>query len=63
MSSVSEAALALGVGDQSGRQGLEGDEAVETGVAGPVDDAHAALTQTGLDPVVLERRSDHARAI
>ncbi len=49
----------LGVGHQAGGDHLEGDQAVEAGVPGPVDDAHAALAELGLDPVVLEDCSDH----
>ena len=54
-----EPAPAFGVGHQAGADHLEGDQAVETGVPGPVDDAHAALAELGLDPVMLEDSPDH----
>ena len=55
-----ETAPSLGIGDEAGRDRLEGHQAVEAGVPGPVDDAHAALAELGFDPVVLESCPDHA---
>ena len=49
----------LRVGDRLGGQGLEGDEAAEQGVAGLVDDAHAALPQLLDDAVAVDRLADH----
>lgn len=54
-----KAAPPLGIRDEAGRDHLEGHQAVETGVAGPVDDPHAALAELGFDPVMLESCSDH----
>ena len=50
---------ALRVGAHSGGQGLEGDEAAEQGVAGLVDDAHAALPELLDDAVAVDRLADH----
>ena len=50
---------ALRVGDRLRGQGLEGDEAAEEGVAGLVDDAHAALPELLDDAVAVDRLADH----
>ena len=38
---------------------LDGDRAVEPGVAGAVHRPHAALSEASLDPVVQQPRADH----
>ncbi len=52
---LGEAALALGVVHAVRREEFEGDEAVEVGVAGFVDNAHAALAEFFEDVVMGER--------
>jgi hypothetical protein len=42
-----------------GRQHLDGHGAVEVRVESFVDDAHAALAELGLDPVMSQRAADH----
>ena len=49
----------FGVGDEVGLDDLEGDRALQPGVEGAVDFSHAAPAQERVDPVVLERPSDH----
>jgi hypothetical protein len=56
---LDEAALALGIGDEVGRQNLESDLAVQLGVHGTVDDAHAAAAQLIEDLVMRKRSPDH----
>ena len=52
-----EAGTAVGVGAELGRQDLDGDAAIEAGVAGLVDLAHAARADGGLDLVGPEARA------
>ena len=54
-----EAALAHRVGDQLGLEYLQGDRALEPGVAGPVDHTHPAHAEQFLDLIVFERLADH----
>ena len=54
-----EAALALGVGDELGLEELQRDGPLELGVAGPVDDTHAAHAEELFDLVVFEHLADH----
>ena len=54
-----EAGKALGVGDESLRQQLDGDLATEPRVAGPPHLAHTALTQLGGDLEMRQRPADH----
>ena len=56
---LQEAALAVLVARPLGRQHLEGHQPAEAGVAGLVDDAHAALPEQLLDLVVLDGLADH----
>ena len=59
---LDEAGLALRVGDLLGRQHLDGHEAVQVGVAGFIDDAHAAFAELLGDLVVQDGAADHADA-
>jgi hypothetical protein len=54
-----EAGLVGGVRIGTGVDELDGDQAVQTLVVGPVDHAHAAGAEAGLDPVVAERLANH----
>ena len=56
---VEEPVATLRVGRRVRRQGLEGDEAAEQGVAGLVDDTHAALPELLDDAVAVDRLADH----
>jgi hypothetical protein len=56
---LNEAPLAIGVGDSFCRQHLDGDVAVEMGVAGPLNDTHAAFAESLSDLIMAERPSDH----
>ena len=58
MASCTKRALALRIGDPVRRQDLEGDEAVQMGVAGLVDDTHPALAELLEDTVVRDRLPD-----
>ena len=58
-----EARLALLVLRELGREHLEGDVAAEAGVAGAVDDAHAALPELLLDLEVPDGLADHRFAL
>ena len=58
---VDEPLPALRVGDRVSGEDLEGDEAAEQGVAGLVDDAHAALPELLDDAVAVDRLADHGR--
>ena len=54
-----ETPLALRVGHLVGGEDLDGDEAVEVGVAGLVDDAHAAFAELLEDVEVQHTPADH----
>ena len=56
---LDEALPAVRIGDLVGGQDLDGDDAIEMGVAGFVDDAHAAFAQLGFDRVAVESLADH----
>jgi len=56
---LEEARLAIGVLGELRRQDLQRHGSAESGVAGPVDDPHAALAELLLDLVVLEGLPDH----
>ena len=51
----------LSVFRKSFRQEFQGDSALELGVLGPVDDAHAAATQLLQDAIVRNGLTNHAR--
>jgi hypothetical protein len=51
----------IGIAGQLGRQDLERHAAVEPGIVGLVDLAHAARAEGPDDPVVVQRRSEHGR--
>jgi hypothetical protein len=56
---LNEPALPLRVGNQLGRQDLEGDLAVQIDVEGTVDDPHAATADLIEDLVMGEGLADH----
>ena len=51
-----------GIGDLVGEQDLNRHRAVQVGVAGFVDYAHAALPELGFDAIVAECPADHQKA-
>ena len=56
---LDEALPAVGIGHLVVRQDLDGDEAIEMGVARLVDDAHPAFAQLGFDRVAVEGLAEH----
>ena len=58
-----EARAAVRVGAELGREDLDGDGAVEAGVAGLVDLAHAACPDGGLDLGTGPRRAPEERGM
>ena len=63
MGLLDETLLAAGVRDKVAAQDFDGDEAVEAGVAGFVNFAHAAGTERVEDLVVGEGAAGHGGAI
>jgi hypothetical protein len=58
---LDEPLLPLGIGDPLRRQDLDGDQAVQVGVPGLIDDPHAALAQLLEDLVVADGLANHGR--
>jgi hypothetical protein len=56
---LEKARSAFGVGDFFGGQDLDGDKAVQMGVAGFVYDAHAALAELVEDVIMTNRPANH----
>src|SRR5437879_6346086 len=55
-----KAALALGAGSGIWAQHLDGDGTVEMGIESPIHNAHAALAELGIYPVMAQRLADHS---
>ena len=56
---LDEALLAVGIEEFLGRKDLDGDRAIEVGVACLVDDTHAALAKLLVDAVAVEGATNH----
>ena len=54
-----ETLFQIGIAREFGAEGFDGDDTVERGVDGFVDDAHAAFTELVDDFVIAELRPDH----
>src|SRR3974390_2655010 len=55
---VDEAAMGVGVGDQSGMQEFDGDFAIEVGVVSAVDNTHSSATDSLENAIVAELETE-----